>query len=110
MLIRFLRISTFVATLLIVTASNITDNKLEANGSFPASTVLALQKPDDTFGCVEASAARQTFDLPARGIRSTLRLFSSALTLKAHRCGVQLIVAGHVKFRHASNAPPVLFS
>jgi len=30
----------------------------------------------------------------------------SILPLKTHRSGVQIAASGHIKFRHASNAPP----
>lgn len=112
-MLRFLRISAFVATFLLATASSVATSEKPHYPAVPtgATATVAVGISSGKFAdCAEVSAARQSFALQPQTIRYLVGLSSLwTLPLKTHRRDERVAVAGHIKYRHASNAPPLQF-
>jgi len=110
-MVRFLTTATFIATFLVAPSSSITSSETRHQIlPIPATAdVAASTSPNDTLSRAQATAARQSFNLLPQTLRYTVdRGTLSVLRLKIHRGGARVAAAGHMKFGHASNAPPVL--
>jgi len=103
---RFLAALTFVLLTLPISAhAKSAADRATASG---ASTPQTVSTAEIVGGGGEEITTRPTVPVRLHTARRLLDGISpSLLPLKTHRSGELAVVGGHIKFRHASNAPPL---